>query len=108
LDLSKRVKQDQARAKIAMALAAGACGLPMEQVLGGGRATQVAFARQVAMYIASIGFGMSLARVGAAFGRDRSTVRHACQVMEERREQPAFDRWMDALEAAAATTPVKS
>ena len=62
----------------------------------------------VAMYLASVGFGMSLGRVARAFGRDRSTVRHACRVMEERRENPGFDRWMDALEASVAHAPVSA
>jgi hypothetical protein len=44
--------------------------------------------------------------VAAALGRDRSTVTHACSIMEERRDDPAFDRWIDALEQVAATTPV--
>jgi chromosomal replication initiation ATPase DnaA len=58
------------------------------------------------MYIAYVGFGMSLARVAAAFGRDKSTIAHACRLMEERRDEPGFDRLMEALEASAASAPV--
>ncbi len=100
------MEKDQARARLAVVLAAGALGAPPEQVAGKSRATRVAFARQVAMYLTYVSFGMSLARVAAAFGRDRSTVAYACRVMEERRDEPSFDRWLDALEASAAGAPV--
>ncbi len=106
LDQRKRMHEDRARADIAMAMAAGACGTRVEQVAGGARDIRNAFERQVAMYLASVGFGMSLGRVAQAFGRDRSTVRHACMVIEERRENPSFDQWMDALEASVAHVPV--
>lgn len=106
MDFRKQLRADQARAEIAIAVAAGACGARVESVTQGGRDIRTAFARQVAMYIASVGFGMSLGRVARAFGRDRSTVRYACQVMEERRENPSFDQWMDALEASVAHMPV--
>ena len=102
------MNEDRARADIAMALAAGACGTRVEQVASGARDICSAFARQVAMYLASVGFGMSLGRVAQALGRDRSTVRHACMLMEERRENPGFDQWMDALGASVARVPVSA
>ena len=58
----------------------------------------VAFARQVAMYITHVGLGLTLTDVGTAFGRDRTTVRHACRSIEDRRDEPAFDRTLDLLE----------
>lgn len=108
MEPTKQMKEDQARAHIAVAVAAGACGARVEAVASGARDIRVAFARQVAMYLASVGFGMSLGRVARAFGRDRSTVRHACRMMEERRENPSFDRWMEALEASVARAPVSA
>ena len=108
MDFRKRLRDDQARADIAIAVAAGACGARAEQVASGGRDIRTAFARQVAMYLASVGFGMSLGRVARAFGRDRSTVRHACMLLEERRENASFDQWMDALEASVVRVPVSA
>lgn len=97
------MKADGARVQIVMALAAAACGSRVDDVAGAARGdVRSAFARQVAMYLASVAFDMSLGRVARAFGRDRSTVRHACQAMEEKRENPDFDKWMEALEATAA------
>lgn len=62
-----------------------------------GRA-RVAMARQVAMYLAHIACGLSLTDVGELFDRDRTTVAHACEVVEDRREEPAFDRAIELLE----------
>lgn len=61
----------------------------------------VAFARQVAMYVAHVWFGLSLSAVGRCFGRDRTTVAHACRVIEDRREDRRIDRVVSAIEAAA-------
>lgn len=60
----------------------------------------VAFARQIAMYISHVWLGLSLSDVGRYFGRDRTTVAHACQVVEDRRENPNIDRTVSSIEAA--------
>lgn len=62
-----------------------------------GRAN-VALARQVAMYIAHVSYGLSLTEVGQAFERDRTTVAHACGVVEYRREDPQFDEAITLIE----------
>ena len=64
-----------------------------------GRA-KVALARQVAMYLAHVGCGMSLTETGRLFDRDRTTVAHACGIIEDRRDDPLFDRALDLLEWA--------
>ena len=64
-----------------------------------GRAN-VALARQVAMYLAHVGCGMSLTETGRLFERDRTTVAHACGIIEDRRDDPLFDRALDLLEWA--------
>lgn len=101
-----RVAADKARVEMAMAMAAGALDRTYDEMSGNGRCLKAVFARQVAMYIAAVGFGMSCARVAAAMGRDRSTVAYACRAVEERRDDPAFDRWIEALEQSAAMAPV--
>lgn len=60
----------------------------------------VAFARQVAMYVAHVAMGISLNQVAQNFGRDRTTARHACRVVEDRRDEPAFDERMRGVESA--------
>jgi len=64
-----------------------------------GRA-KVALARQVGMYLAHVGLGLSLTETGRLFARDRTTVAHACGVIEDRRDDPQFDRVLDLLEWA--------
>jgi chromosomal replication initiation ATPase DnaA len=61
--------------------------------------SRVAFARQVAMYLAHVAFGLTLTTVGRAFGRDRTTVSHACALVEDARDDPDIDRTLELLEA---------
>jgi hypothetical protein len=62
-----------------------------------GRA-RIALARQVAMYLAHVGCELSLTAVGRIFGRDRTTVAHACRRIEDAREKPQFDRAVNMME----------
>lgn len=62
---------------------------------------RVATARQVAMYLAHVVCGLSLTEAGALFERDRTTVAHACHVVEDRREDLDFDRAIALLENIA-------
>ncbi|MGH7004723.1 MAG: helix-turn-helix domain-containing protein [Alphaproteobacteria bacterium] len=59
----------------------------------------VARVRQIGMYVVHVTLGLTMSEVGRAFGRDRSTVAHACHVIEDMREEPDFDRIIHALEA---------
>ncbi|MBS4005083.1 MAG: DNA replication initiation protein [Afipia sp.] len=59
---------------------------------------RLAFARQIAMYLAHVGFGLSFEIVGHVFGRDRTTVAHACRVVEDGRDDIWFDCRVATLE----------
>jgi chromosomal replication initiation ATPase DnaA len=61
---------------------------------------RVVLARQIAMYLAHVTLSERLGTVGAHFGRDRSTVGHACARIEEERDDPALDETLAALEGA--------
>lgn len=61
---------------------------------------RVAFARQVGMYLAHVTFELSFTEVGQMFARDRTTVAHACGVVEDHRDDRSFDRALDLLESA--------
>lgn len=67
---------------------------------------QVARARQIAIHLARAVFGLSAKQLSKEFGRDRSTVHHACDLIERMREEtPEFDstlRWMETLLRRAA------
>lgn len=60
---------------------------------------EVAFARQVAMYLAHVAGGLSLTEVGRSFGRDRTTVAYACLIVEDRRDNGRLDRALEMIEA---------
>jgi hypothetical protein len=62
------------------------------------RSSDIALARQSAMYLSHVAFGLSLSEVGRGFGRDRTTAAHACRLIEERRDDPAFDAVLGGLE----------
>ncbi|MEM8878378.1 MAG: helix-turn-helix domain-containing protein [Pseudomonadota bacterium] len=57
----------------------------------------IAFARHVAMYIAHVELALPMQRVGEGFGRDRTTVAHACRRIEESREAVEIDRMIVAV-----------
>ena len=67
--------------------------------------SDVAFARQVAMYLAHTRLRLSYHAAGAMFGRDRTTARHACRKVEDRREDPRVDSILDCLERAVDLWP---
>lgn len=58
---------------------AAAFGVSEKELLGASRLRSVMRPRQVAMYLARELTGLSLPRLGAAFGRDHTTVLHACR-----------------------------
>tara|TARA_B100000614_G_scaffold251142_1_gene262320 strand:+ start:4673 stop:5038 length:366 start_codon:yes stop_codon:yes gene_type:complete len=100
-------RKDEDRAYLAGALTAYALGLKPEEVLSGGRGSPAeARARQVAMYLLRASLGMSLSRVARAFSRDRSTVSHACHVIEDLRDDPDFDIWVEQLSVGLCSVAV--
>jgi hypothetical protein len=60
----------------------------------------VARARQLAVYLQHVVFGVSLSACGRSFGRDRKSVRHACAKIEDGRDEPRFDCAVARLEEA--------
>jgi len=64
------------------------------------RAGSVALARQTAMYLSHVAFGLTFTETGRLFDRDRTTVAHACAVVEDLRDNPAMDRALTILETA--------
>lgn len=93
-------RAEQMRRAIEMAVAQvfGVDSVALEQHSRG--VARVALARQVAMYLAHVGCGLSMTAAGRLFGRDRTTVAHACLIVEDKRDDPMFDRALDLLEWA--------
>lgn len=94
-----RVRDDSLLAGVAVQVVAAATQIPPEEILvargPGGRAKR---ARNLAMYLAHVGFGWPLRRVGAAFDRDRTTAGSACRWVEDERDDPQLDTLLDGLE----------
>jgi hypothetical protein len=47
--------------------------------------------RQIAMYLAHVMLGLPMGDVGKAFGRERTTVMHACHLVEDMRDDMEVD-----------------
>ena len=95
----KDFQHDEDCSRLAVSLTGFALGVSADEILMAGRGTPgISFARQVAMYLSHVALGMSLARVARAFNRDRSTVAHGCHIVEDRRDDPDFDTWIEQLE----------
>jgi hypothetical protein len=58
--------------------------------------------RQVAMYVCHVAYSMPMHEVAQAFGRDRSTVGHACRMVEDRRDDRAYDTFVAIVERMAS------
>ena len=61
-------------------------------------AARAAHARQVAMYLAHVTCHHTYTEVGRMANRDRTTVAHACAVVEDGRDDPVFDQTLEHLE----------
>lgn len=71
-----------------------------------GKAT-VARARQTAMYLCHTSLALSLTQVGLLFARDRTTVGHACRLVEDLRDDRDFDLQVTCLERAVCAGSVE-
>jgi hypothetical protein len=87
--------------EVASIAAAAAFAVPVGELRATTRrSSYVAFARQSAMYLSHVAFGVTLSEVGRAFGRDRTTAAHACRLIEDRRDDPAVNAVLGSLENA--------
>ncbi|MHB1104242.1 MAG: helix-turn-helix domain-containing protein, partial [Devosia sp.] len=75
--------------------------VPMDQLLHRSRCKpEIAEARMLAMYLTHVMLGRTYSEVGQFFGRDRTTVAHACARIEDMRDAPGFEDEVSAFEAA--------
>ena len=107
--LGARTEDDlQTAAFIAQAVAFST-GVAAGEIADPGRSgASAARARQIAMYLAHTALSWPMWRVGQAFGRDRTTAGHACKVVETLRDDQAFDRRLEELEACLRAAPPAS
>jgi len=60
---------------------------------------ETCLARQIAMYLLHTVFSCPYHEVARIFGRDRTTVSHACRLVEDLRDRPEFDLELEKMEA---------
>ena len=106
-DVLERVRTDHAAASLVADLVALSSGVPAPDITArdkrGHRAVR---ARHTCMYLAYVIFQWPLERVGAAFGRDRTTAGLACRQIEDLRDDPDFDAELERLEACLRLAPL--
>jgi chromosomal replication initiation ATPase DnaA len=58
----------------------------------------ICLARQIAMYLMHTVFSCPYHRIAAYFNRDRTTISHACRLVEDLRDQEEFDKRLETME----------
>lgn len=100
-------QKDEDRAYLAAALTGYALGLKTDAILSARRRSPAeARGRQIAMYLLRTALGMSLSRVARAFNRDRTTVAYGCNQIEDCRDDPDFDLWIEQLSVGLSSVVV--
>lgn len=90
---------DEASRQLVETAVATAFAVPSAELRTASRGrAPVAFARQVAIYLAHVALGLSYSAVARSFRRNRTTVARACQVIEDRRDDPRVDFLLSVLE----------
>ena len=90
----KRHPDDPSFARLTVTAVGLEFGLPNLTLDGDSRSGATkheVFARQAAAYLCQTVFDMSIPRVAELFSRDRSTIVHALNVVEESRDDPVFN-----------------
>ncbi|HEY4193712.1 MAG TPA: helix-turn-helix domain-containing protein [Mesorhizobium sp.] len=83
-------------------IAAALFSVPSKELRKPGRTpVPVTRVRQICMYVAHVVLRLTMGDVGVGFGRDRTTVVHACQVIEDLRDDPEFDQVVSMIERVA-------
>lgn len=86
-----------------MDLAAALFNVSGRELRSPGRSsTSVARVRQIGMYVAHVVLRLNMTEIGRGFGRDRTTVMHACHMIEDMREDPDFDQIIVMAERVTA------
>lgn len=89
--------------RMLVSLVGSALDIDAAQLCGAGRGTaRAAYARHVALYLAHTTLGFTYTEAGGLFGRDRTTAAHACRRIEDHREDPRVDRFVECLERAVS------
>ncbi len=93
-------ERDSLLVRVTSQIVAMTFGLEQKQLLDRKRGpNQVSRARQVTAYLLHTTLSMSLVDIGRMFQKDRTTIGHACRMVEDLRDEPDFDDRINDLEA---------
>lgn len=93
MPLERREEHILAACDCVIELAAALFGIPSKELRRPGRGPdQISRVRQIAMYVAHVVLRLNMTDLGKGFGRDRTTVMHACHLIEDMRDDEEFDR----------------
>lgn len=99
-----RARPRDRRTVLVLALISERYRVPVRLLLHRSRCiAPVARARQLAMYLCNVALGRPMALVARDFGRDRTTIAHACRKFEDLRDDAAIDAELATLEAEIET-----
>ncbi|QXZ80227.1 hypothetical protein EQW76_10890 [Rhizobium sp. rho-13.1] len=59
--------------------------------------------RQISMYVCHVALQIPIADIADAFGRDRSTVAYSLRIVEGRRDDQAYDAFVESVERLAGS-----
>ena len=87
-------------ARLAMEVACDAYNVSIANLTSSSRCrAHVALARQTAMYLAHVVAQLSFSEIAVEFSRNRTTVSHACHLIEDRRDSPMFNMQINVMES---------
>jgi chromosomal replication initiation ATPase DnaA len=102
LDTMRREERTLELCEAMIDIAAALFNVSGREMRRGGRTTLgVSRVRQIAMYVAHTALGLTMSEVGRGFARDRTTVLHACHLVEDLRDDVEFDRHVVLTERIA-------
>lgn len=95
--------EQSARCRAIVGIVARDTGIPVDAFVAASRCgVKTARARQLAMYLCHVLAGLTMTQVGLFFRRDRTTVAHACALIEDARDDRPMDSRIQALEDRVA------
>ena len=101
LSTSPPINSHQQRCENVLRVVAQYFGLRMIDLLATTRReSKVAFARQIAMYLAHTHYSIPMGHIGETIGRDRTTVGFGIRKIEDRRDETDIDVILSCLEMA--------
>jgi len=94
-----KIEKKQLLAQFVNQMVAATVDLPPEKLLQCNRGkASAARARQISIYLMHTTLSFSYTEIGKIYSKDRTTISHACHVIEDLRDNESFDLKLNRLE----------